>query len=191
MQVKSTPFPHRTHTGVGPGVWGATHPPPTRGCPALACGRPLTCTLRKVVSAAPAPCEGSPSACELPPAPVPRSALRRGLGARPAASPAATGFPPAWHARPYPGGRRHLPARPGWPRSREREPARGAHVPAPARTSAPKPHPGRQQQQPRRPGPRHPRAAAHGRLWSPVGLPSPQLRRVQMPPPLPNRSPPL
>ena len=72
----------------------------------------------KVVSAAqaPHPREGSPSA---PGVPHPgllstfelRSTPLGGHGDRPAASPAATGCPPARHARPHPGARRRLSPR--------------------------------------------------------------------------------
>lgn len=144
---ESTPFPPRTHTGAGPESGARRTLPQAAGAP------PPDLHPRKVVSPALLPCEGSPGAFGLPPAPVARSVLRGGHGGSHLS-------PPAWDTRPSPRGRRHLPARPGWAGSRARGPARWAHVLAPARNPVPKPHPDRQQQQqqqPRRAGPRHPR----------------------------------
>lgn len=113
VQVESTAFPPGTHTGAGPGVWGGVHPP-IRGCPALAGGTPCL--------APPQSCARGASTlrgiAQHPPGslwPLRPGALRGEItGATPAAS------PPAGYAHPHPGARRHLPARPGRARSRER-----------------------------------------------------------------------
>lgn len=128
---------------------GAAHPP-IRRCPALAGSCPLTCTPAKL-------CPRRKHPARLPPTLAPWSAPRAGHRGRPAASPTATGSPPARHARPQP---QDLEASPRTSREgREqgaRTPTRGARA-APARTPAPQPHRNRQQQQqPCPPDPRHP-----------------------------------
>lgn len=150
-----------------------------------------------VVSTAQAPSQRLPSAPRLPDSGLlstfeRRSTPQGGHGDRSAASRTATGSPPVQHACPHPGARRHhLPASPGSAGSRELGPARRAHVPSrpePQCHSLTQTASGRSSHA----GTTRaiPAAAAPSRLRSPLGLPRPQLRRVQPPPPLPNCSPP-
>lgn len=146
---------------------------------------PLDLRPLKVVRATQAACQKSPSSPGLPPTPALWSDLRGGHGGRPAASPAAAGSLPVWHARSHPGGWRHLPTYLRRARGRKRGPAHGAHVlarPEPlyyslTQIASSSSHAG--------PARAIPAAAAHRGLRSPLGLPRLQLRRVQMPPPLP------
>lgn len=139
------------------------------------------------MSASQAPCQKSPRARGYLWPLRPGALHGEGKGA---VSTATTGPLPAGHVRPHPGSRRHLPARPKRAGSREHGPAPGAHVPGHrpphhslTQMASSSSHAG--------PARAIPAAAAHSRLCSPLGLPRPQLRRVQMPPPLPSRSPPL
>lgn len=133
MQVESTPphtHTHRTHTGVGPAVWGATHPP-TRACPALSRWPPPDLRPRKVVPASQAPCQKSPRAPSYL-QPRRRGALHRGSTRAVPLSPLQPPGPrqPGMHA-PIPVARGifpHIQEGPG-AGSREQGPSPGAHVP--------------------------------------------------------------
>lgn len=185
-RVESTPFPHGTHTGAGPESGARRTLPQPAGVPPQPAAAPR-----------PAP----PQSC------VPRANTLRGIAQR-LRAPSSPRGPERSEGRTRGGGGATGPRRPGThaptpvaggisPRVQD-GPAVGRADPHAGRTCWPRPGPRCQSltqiasssSSHADPARAIPAAAALGRLRSPLGLPRPQLRRVQMPPPLPNGTPP-